>query len=140
MSGGKAVSQPKPIQRENDELAGRTRDKWAAEIKAKPDMSLADRLTMAGIDQRIKIKVSGVEIDCRAPFSAEIREIQQAAVSGDEKTVIGLLAYFCVDDSLDETFWSSGRYTQHQLKETLLQIIGTSTEEQQRIQSFRGKR
>lgn len=130
----------KVIQKENDELVRRTRDKWAAEIRAKPDLSLADRLTLAGIDQRIKITVSGVEVECRAPFSAEIREIQDAAINGAEEKVIDLLAYFCVDESLDRGFWSSGRYTQAQLKETLLQIIGTSAEEQQQLKAFRNQR
>lgn len=135
-----AKEQKREIQRESPELVARTRDKWVAEIRAKPDLTLADRLTLAGMDQRITLKVSGVTIEARAPFAAEIEEIKKASLSGDSGKIIDLLDYFCIDRSLNKEFWSSGRFTITQLKDILMQIVGTSAEEQERLRSFREKR
>lgn len=128
-------------QRDDDALNQRVRER-ASQLatRRKEELTVAQQLMVAALDQTIEIDLSGVTVTIYAPFAEEVDRFLGAARRGDTETLCAQLADLCVDPSLDADFFRAGALTQRDLKRITEAICGMDEETRSAIDRFRRQR
>lgn len=112
------------------------RKKEAAE-KAVSDRTLAEQIMLNADAQRVTIDLHGIPVVIRAPLTAELAELREYITEGNSAEMIKLLADLCIDESLDEEFFTAGMITKLDLELLFEGISGVDKEMLDKIQKFR---